>query len=68
MAREAIFEASVGYFLQPIGPLLEDDSVTEVMVNGHQEVYVERHGKLEKTSARFDSEDALLSAIHNIAQ
>ena len=68
MSREAIFEASAKYFLGPIGPFLDDDSVSEVMVNGFDEIYIERHGKLEHTDARFDSEDALLSAIHNIAQ
>ena len=68
MSRQAIFEASASYFLQSIGPLLVDESITEIMVNGFDEIYVERHGKLEHTSARFASEDALLSAIHNIAQ
>jgi pilus assembly protein CpaF len=68
MTREAIFEASVGYFLTPIRGFLEDPTVTEVMVNGFNEVYVERRGKLEYTDARFSSEDSLLSAVHNIAQ
>jgi len=68
MSRQAIFEASLQYFLEPIGPLLEDDSVTEVMINGPEDIYVERRGRLERTDARFASEDALLSAIHNIAQ
>ena len=68
MSREAIFEASVRYFLAPIGSLLEDDSITEVMCNGHEEIYIERRGRLERTGLRFESEDALLSAIHNIAQ
>ncbi len=68
MSREAIFEASVKYFLEPIGAFLDDDSVTEVMVNGYDEVFIERQGKLERTRARFVSEDALLSAIHNVAQ
>jgi len=68
MSRQAIFEASLAYFLEPIGPLLEDDSVTEIMVNGHDEVYIERRGKLEATDRRFASEDALRSAVHNIAQ
>jgi len=68
MSREAIFEASVNYFLEPIVPFLEDETVTEIMVNGPDEVYVERHGQLEATGARFPSEDALLTAIQNVAQ
>jgi pilus assembly protein CpaF len=68
MSRQEIFEASVKYFLEPIGDFLDDDTVSEVMVNGYNDVYIERHGKLEHTSARFPSEDALLSAIHNVAQ
>jgi pilus assembly protein CpaF len=68
MPRQAIFEASVQFFLEPIAPLIDDDSVTEIMVNGHREIYVERNGKLEHTTQRFASEDDLLSAIHNVAQ
>lgn len=68
MSRESIFEASLDYFLSPLRPFLQDETVTEVMVNGHEEVYVERRGRLEKTDARFESEDALLSAVHNVAQ
>lgn len=68
MTREAIFEASVGYFLSPIAHLLDDDSVTEIMVNRFDHVYIERAGQLYETEARFETEDALLSAVHNIAQ
>ena len=68
MSRQAIFEASVRYFLEPIGPLLDDDSVTEIMVNGFDVVYIERRGRLEPTGYRFPTDDALLSAVHNIAQ
>jgi pilus assembly protein CpaF len=68
MSREAIFEASLGYFLGPIKPFLEDDTVSEIMINGFDEIYIERRGRLEKTDARFPSEDALLSAVHNVAQ
>jgi len=68
MTREAIFEASVGYFLSPIARLLDDDSVTEIMVNRFDQVYIERAGQLHETAARFETEDALLSAVHNIAQ
>jgi pilus assembly protein CpaF len=68
MSRSAIFEASVDYFLSPIGKYLADDSVTEIMVHGVADIYIERRGRIERTDARFASEDALLSAIHNIAQ
>ncbi len=65
MSRDAIFEASVGYFLTPIRAFLEDDTVTEIMVNGFNEIYIERRGRLD---ASFPSHDALLSAMHNVAQ
>ena len=68
MSREAIFEASLEYFLGSIGRYLQDDTVTEIMVNSYDEVYIERRGRLEETDARFPSEDALLSAVHNVAQ
>ena len=68
MSREAIFEASLGYFLTPVKRYLDDATVTEIMVNGYNDVYIERRGKLEHTDARFPSEDALLTAVHNVAQ
>ena len=68
MSRQAIFEASVNYFLEPIGSFLEDESVSEIMVNGFDDIYIERQGKLVHTEAQFPSDDALLTAIHNVAQ
>ena len=68
MSREAIFEASVEYFLSPIGAYLDDPTVTELMVNRFDQVYIERDGRLHLTDARFESEDALLTAVHNVAQ
>ena len=68
MSRAAIFSASVRYFLEPIAVLLDDESISEIMVNGHDTVYVERHGRLELTPLSFPSQDAVLSAIQNIAQ
>lgn len=68
MSRQAIFEASLRYFLEPIAEFLDDESVTEVMVNGYDDIYVERRGRLAHTQAAFASDDALLSAVHNVAQ
>ena len=68
MSREEIFQATLGYFMGPIREFLEDDTVTEIMVNGYDQVYVERRGKLYETDAKFLSDDSLISAIHNVAQ
>jgi pilus assembly protein CpaF len=50
----------------PLESLLRDETVTEVMVNGHDRVYVERHGKLERTAIRFVDEAHLLRIIDKI--
>jgi pilus assembly protein CpaF len=63
-----IFQDSVSTFLQPVQQYIEDDSVTEVLVNGANEVFIERKGLLERTEARFIDEQALQAAVRNIAQ
>ena len=50
----------------PIQVLLDDDSVTEVMVNGEDRIYVERNGKLELSQARFVSDEHLRRVIERI--
>jgi pilus assembly protein CpaF len=53
-----------------LGPLelyLEDDEVTDILVNGPQDVYVERRGKLEKTPARFRDVQHLVGVAQRIA-
>ena len=64
----SVFEESVGTFLAPIKHLLLDDTVSEVMVNGAAEVFVERRGLIERTDVRFRDEQALQAAVRNIAQ
>jgi pilus assembly protein CpaF len=49
--------------LGPLRPLVEDDSLTEIMVNGADMVYVERAGKILLTDVRFDDENHLLKII-----
>ena len=52
--------------LGPIQSLLNDDSVTEVMVNGPKKVFVERLGKLELTDAKFHDNAHLMNIIARI--
>jgi pilus assembly protein CpaF len=54
----------VGY--GPIQPFLEDPSVSEVMVNGPQKVYIERSGKLVKTNVTFRDDSHVLRVIERI--
>ena len=50
----------------PLEPLLRDDSVTEIMVNDCDQIYVERAGKIERTPARFVDNAHLLRIIDRI--
>ena len=55
-------------FLQPVSEYLADDTVSEILINGPQQIYIERRGKLEEIPAKFVSEPALKAAAANIAK
>ena len=63
-----VFEDSVNTFLTPVKEYLDDTSVSEILVNGPQEIFIERRGLLERTQSRFIDEQALQAAVRNIAQ
>jgi pilus assembly protein CpaF len=50
----------------PIEPLLQDDTITEVMVNGPNKVYIERRGKIELTRVTFRNEEHVRHIIDRI--
>ena len=52
--------------LGPIEPLLKDPTITDILVNGHSSVFVERYGILEPTPVRFKDERHLLRIIQKI--
>ena len=55
-------------FLEPVKPWLDDPGVSEIMINGPQNIYVEKGGKVIKAEASFPSEQALFAAANNIAK
>jgi pilus assembly protein CpaF len=59
-----ILDDLLGY--GPIQPLLDDPTITEVMVNGCKKIYIERKGKLTKTNVTFESDEQVLRIIDRI--
>ena len=66
--REKLLEWIIGDILGygPIEPLLKDPDITEVMVNGYNQVYVERFGLIESTNVKFESDAHLMRVIDRI--
>jgi len=59
-----VFDEMVG--LGPIEPLLKDESINDILINGPFQVYVERRGELELTPVRFRDNDHLLRIVNRI--
>lgn len=64
----SVFEASVQAFLAPVLPFLKDETVTEIMINGPDAIFIERKGFVTKTDVKFDDANALMAAVRNISQ
>ncbi len=52
--------------LGPLEPLLEDDGITDIMINGPKQIYIERFGKLDLTSITFEDNAHLLNICNRI--
>ncbi len=50
----------------PIQPLLDDSSITEIMINGHDNVYIEKAGKIIKTDIHYDDDSQIIKLIDRI--
>src|SRR5713226_9046190 len=61
---EQITDEIIG--LGPLEPLLRDESISEVMVNGPRQVYIERSGKIELTSVVFQNDDHVMRIVDRI--
>ncbi|MGY0505791.1 ATPase, T2SS/T4P/T4SS family [Luteimonas sp. e5] len=63
LAKEVLDEA-IG--LGPLEDLIEDPTVTEIMVNAHDQIFVERDGRIQRSEVTFTTERAALAAIERI--
>lgn len=63
-----VFEETLLQFLAPIRPFLDDPAVSDIMINGPFQIYVEKKGMLHLTNARFETREALVAALRNAAQ
>ena len=68
LSREVVIEAAVNEAvgLGPLESLLADDTVSEIMVNRYDQIFVERAGKLQESEIVFSSDQAVQSAIERI--
>jgi len=66
--RQRLFEQIAAEILGfgPLQPLLEDESITEIMVNGPKNIYVERKGKIVRVPVTFESNDHVMRIIDRI--
>jgi pilus assembly protein CpaF len=66
--KHRLFEQIIADILGfgPLQPLLEDESITEVMVNGARQIYIERSGKILRVPVAFESDDHVMRIIERI--
>ena len=66
--RQRLFEQITAEILGlgPLQPLLEDEFITEIMVNGPKNIYVERKGKIHRVPVTFESNDHVMRIIDRI--
>nr|HID12454.1 CpaF family protein [Anaerolineae bacterium] len=66
--RQRLFEQIVAEILGlgPLEPFLADPTITEIMVNGAKNIYIERDGKVQRTNAVFESDEHLMRIIERI--
>src|SRR5690606_21789835 len=68
MIPKHVYEESIRGFLSPVVPYLDDPSVSEIMINGPSEIFIERRGQVHAVDAKFANTEQLMSALRNIAQ
>jgi pilus assembly protein CpaF len=68
MIPRVVHEQNLRTLLSPIAALIDDQGISEIMINGPDRVYFERDGKLHASELCFDGRDALMAAVRAVAQ
>ena len=65
---ETVFAQTLDLYLRPVQVYLDDPKVSEILINGPDEIFIEMGGKLTRTDAKFEHEDHVFALAKNIAQ
>lgn len=68
MIPDELFSMTLRTLFAPVVPYLDDPSVSEIMINGPNSIFIERKGQLERAPVKFESPAAVLAALRNVAQ
>jgi pilus assembly protein CpaF len=64
----SVFQDAIANLLSPIGDLLKDPSVSEIMINGPHEIFVEKKGLIYRVSNKFLDDESLMASMRAVAQ
>lgn len=64
----SVFQDAIANLLSPIGDLLKDPAISEIMINGPHEIFVERKGLVYKVPNKFADDDSLMASMRAVAQ
>lgn len=64
----SVFQDAIANLLSPIGDLLKDPSVSEVMINGPHNIFVERKGLVYRVPNKFADDESLMASMRAVAQ
>lgn len=68
MDPKDVYGRSIRHFLLPILPLLDDPTVSEILINGPNQIYFERQGKLQLSEFKFKDSSFVTAAARNIGE
>jgi len=68
MNPKDVYARSIRHFLFPVAALLDDESISEVLINGPDTVYFEKNGRLQLSEFRFPDSGFVMAAARNIGE